>query len=335
MAVTQLADVYVPVPFRKGVDRAATELNIFIQSGVLGVDPVSAAEAASSGSTGELPFFNPLDVSSEPNYSDDDPTTFATPDKIGGGKQVYRKSHSNNAWSTMDLTRELALADPLAAITGKIGQYWATQTQKRVIQAAMGILADNVANDGGDMLHSVATDNVEAVTDAERIGSNVVISAKQTLGDHAAMLTTIAMHSIIYSRLQRQNLIAFIPNARGEIDIPTYLGYRVVVDDGLPAVSGTNRITYTSIMFAAGSFAYGVGNPAVPSEMKREALAGSGGGQDIIISRKTELIHPGGFSVTATPAGQSFTLAELAAAGTWDRVVTRKNVGMVFIQTNE
>ena len=199
----------------------------------------------------------------------------------------------------------------------------------------MGVLADNVANDSSDMLYSVANDLVAAVADAERISADAVISAKQTLGDHAEMLSAIAMHSIIYSRLQRQNLITFIPNARGEVNIPTYLGYRVVVDDGLPAVAGTNRITYTSILFAAGSIAYGIGSPPVPSELEREALAGDGGGQDIVVSRKTELIHPNGFQMTGTPAADSATLAELAAAASWDRVVVRKNVGMAFLQTNE
>lgn len=334
MAVTQLADVYVGVPFNKGVDEAATELNAFLASGVLGTDPITQAEANGTGKTGEIPFYTPLDASGEPNYSSDNSASSSTPAKITGGKQIYRKNFSNKSWSTMDLTRELALADPLAAITGKIGQYWATQTEKRVIKSAMGVLADNVANDSGDMLYSIATDSVSAITDAERISPTAVLTAKATMGDHAELLSVIAMHSVVYTNLQKQNLITFIPNARGEVNIPTYLGYRVVVDDSMPAIAGTNRITYTTILFALGAFSYATGTPAVPSELLRVPAAGDGGGQDILFSRRTELIHPQGFQMTGSPAGASATLTELAAATSWDRVVARKNVGMAFLQTN-
>lgn len=333
--MTLLSDVYVPVPFQNGVDRAAIELNIFIQSGVLGSNPVTDAEALSSGAIGEVPHFNPLDVSAEPNYSTDVAGNKSTPKKITSGLQKYRKAYMNDSWTTMDLTRELASKDPLAAITGKIGQFWATQIQKRVIRTSLGILADNVANDGGDMLFSIATDDAAAVTDAEKISAEAVLSAKSTLGDHAEMLAVIGMHSVVYTNLQRQQLIIYIPNARGEVNIPTYLGYRVVVDDGMPAVAGANRITYTTILYAIGAVSYGEGAPAVPSEMGREADAGDGGGQDLIYSRKTVLIHPAGFTTAADPAAtQTFTLAELQAAATWDRAVERKNVAIAFLQTN-
>ena len=334
MAEVRLADVYVPVPFNKAVDQKALELNAFWQSGILREDPIITAAALVGGVIGELPFFNPLATTAEPNYTTDNPATVSTPEKISGDKQIYRKNMSHNSWSTMDLSRELALADPLGAITSGIGGYWATQSEKRVIQSAMGVLNDNVANDGGDMVYSIATDSVAAITDAERISAEAVLFTKATMGDHAELLTTIAMHSVVYTRLQIQNLIVYIPNARGEIVIPTYLGYRVVVDDSMPAVAGTNRITYTTILFSQGSVAYGVGSPMVPSEQERVAGSGNGGGQDILHSRRTEIIQPQGFQNTGTPAGQSLTLAELAAATTWDRVIARKKIGIAFLQTN-
>ena len=42
----------------------------------------------------------------------------------------------------MDLSRELALEDPLGAITNRIGKYWAVNTEKRIINSATGILLD-------------------------------------------------------------------------------------------------------------------------------------------------------------------------------------------------
>lgn len=337
MATTQLTDVYVPAPFNEGVDEAAIELNAFMASGILeGASDLDTLTAI-GGTTGELPFWNPLSTATEPNYSSDDNTSFSTPQNIGHGKEIYRKGMMNNAWSTMDLTRELALDDPLGAITRKIGKYWAVQNEKRVIQTALGVLADNEANDADDMLHDIYSDVVVgSLTAANYISAEAVIAAKQTMGDHADALSVIAMHSVQYSKLQVQNLIVYIPDARGEVNIPTYLGYRVVVDDSMVVTAGTNTPSYLTIMFAPGAFAYGNGSsgPIVSSEMERVASSGDGGGEDVLYSRRSEIIHPRGFQCTGTPAADTLTLAELATATTWDRVKARKNIGITFLRTN-
>jgi len=337
MATVQLSDVYNPLVFNAEVDEKATELNAFIQSGVMVSNPEIDAMASVGGRIGELPFFGPLSTSGEPNYSTDDPDSDSVPAKITGKKMIYRLASMNKSWSTMDLARELALKDPLAAITSKVGGYWATMIEKRVIQSCMGILADNDANDSDDMFYSIATDSSDSVTDGERISAEAVLMAKQTLGDHADKLSAIAMHSVCYTRLQVLNLIDYIPNSQGVVNIPTYLGYRVIVDDSMPAVAGDNRITYTSILFTSGAIEHGNGRIATPSELERKPAAGDGGGQDIIHSRKSEIIHPYGFQFTSSDVsdnGYSATLAELAAAANWDRVVDRKNVGIAFLKTN-
>lgn len=335
MATVQLADVYEPTTFNQSMQEQAVELNAFVASGVLVENSELTSMAAVGGRTGELPFYQGL-TNDEPNYSTDNPASTSTPAKIGSAIQTWRLAAMNKSWSTMDLTRELALSDPLGAITNRIGHYWRTALQRRLVAAAMGVLADNTANDSGDMLYSIATDSASAITDAERISGEAVITAAGTLGDHASALSVIAMHSVVYQRLQVQDLITFLQTSTTDIQIPTYLGYRVVVDDSLPAVAGSNRITYTSILFAGGAFAHGVGSPPVPSEMEREAAAGDGGGQDIIHTRQTHIIHPVGFSFeSASVAGVSPTEAELEAAANWNRVYAeRKNIGMAFLQTN-
>lgn len=335
MATVQLADIYNPLTFARRTQEAQIELNKFIASGVMVNDAALAAQIGAGGNIGELTNFNPLGTP-EPNYSSDDPSVKSTPNKIDTAKMSFRLTSQNQSWSTMDLTRELALEDPAGAITGKLGQYWATINERRVIRSMLGILADNVANDGSDMLKSVATDGAGAVTDAERISPEVVLDAKQTMGDHAGSLSTIAIHSVIYTRLQKQNLIDYIPDARGETMIPTYLGYTLVIDDSLPAVAGTNRITYTCIFFGAGVLGAASGKVMMPSEMKRDPDAGNGGGQDTLHSRRSDLIHPLGFSFTSSSvAGQSATLAELENAANWDRVWDRKHIPMAFIQVND
>jgi len=333
MAVTQLADIYNPLVFQAAVDEAATEKNAFLRSGVLVGSPVLDEMASVGGNIGELPFHKPLDTSGEPDYTTDDPADLATPDKISTDKMAYRLASMHKSWSTMDLTRELALMDPLTAITDKIGGWWATALQKRVIYTSNGIMADNIANDSLDMVVNIYVDAASPAA-ATIISAEAVIDCQQTAGD-AGSFAVIAMHSVTYTNLKKQNLIDFIPNARGEVIIPTYLQMFVVVDDGMPVLAGTNSPRYTTMLFRAGAFDHGRGKTIQPSELERIPNAGNGGGQDIIHTRRADIIHPYGFSfLSASVAGQSATLAELEAAANWNRVMARKNIGVAYLLHN-
>lgn len=332
MATTQLADIYNPLVFETAVDEAATELNVFISSGIMVSSPKLDIMAQVGGDIGELPFHHNLDKSGEPNYTNDVPATLSVPKKITTGKMIYMLASMHDSWSTMDLTRELALMDPLVAITSKIGQYWATQKQKRVVATTEGVIADSIANHSSDMVVDIHGDTATPSA-SQIISAEAIIEVQQTLGDHMSVLKTIAMHSVTFSNLKIQNLIDFIPNARGEVVIPIYLGMRVVMDDGLTVKSATG-VWYYTYLYAPGAFDHGAGSPMVSSELERVAGAGNGGGQDIVHSRQSDIIHPYGYQFDATaPAGQSATLAELAADN-WTRVVDRKNIGVACLIHN-
>ncbi len=336
MPVVQLTDVYEPLVFNPAVQEKAVELNAFVQSGIMQLNDQINEMANGPGKVGELPFFYGL-TNDEPDYTDDNPANLSTPAKISGGKQIYEKATMHKSWSTMDLARELGLQDPLGAIINRVGKYWAVAEEKRLIYTLRGILADNIANDGSDMVFAAHTEDGNNATAANLISAEAVIDASATMGDHAGQLAAIAMHSVPFFNLQKQNLIDYIPDSRGEVHFPTYLGYRVIVDDSLaPRAGTTSGFVYTTFLFAAGSVAYGQGAPMKPSEMERIAGSGNGGGQDILHSRVTDIIHPYGFAFDSTGiAGETATYTELAAAAHWNRVFqNRKNVGVAFLTTN-
>lgn len=336
MATTQLADVFVPTTFSRRAQVAQIERNAFIGSGVAVLDPLLEQQFAQGGRIGELPQFNGI-TAGEPNYSSDDPGSSATPQKIGSVLQRVRSASRNQHWSAMDLARELADADPMGAITGRVGSYWATDDQTRLIQSMVGILADNEANDSGDMVYSVATDAAGAVSDAERISGEVIARATQTLGDHKTNLVAMAMHSQLHTRLAINGLVKeHRDDADGRLLFETYLGYRIVVDDAMPVETGSNRMTYTAALFGAGAVGFANGKVETPSEITREALSGDGGGETIVSSRVNTIYHPFGFSfLSASVAGPTATYAELATASNWDRVVARKNVPLAFLKVND
>ena len=299
-------------------------------------DAVLAAQFAAGGNVGTLPQYNGI-VNGEPNYSNDDPANKATPQKITSKKQIALSAHRNNHWSTMDLSRDLALEDPMGAITNRIGQYWATDDEQRIIRSSAGILAGNILNDNADMVIDISNDTASAVTDSQRISAQAIISATQTMGDRKNGLTVIAMHSVQEARLRMQQLLVDnVDPTTGDLISTTYLGKRVIVDDSLYTVVGANRIKYHVVLFGPGAFSSANGRVQTPSEITREALAGNGGGETIISSRVNSIYHPNGFQAAiAAVAGQTATYSELANAALWNRVVSRKNVNMAFLVVND
>jgi hypothetical protein len=318
------------------IQEQQTIKNTFFASGIVTQDGLISNLLAGGNDRIKLPQFQGIALG-EPNYSNDNPAATSTPDKIGTQYQFANSASRNKSWSSMDLARELTDADPVGAITAQVAQYWATDDERRLIQSALGILADNVANDSGDMVVDISDDVAGTVTAAERISAGAVIDAEQTLGDHKMNLSAIAMHSVLHSRLRKEGALLDIHNPEtGALTYTTFNGKRVVVDDSLPAVAGTNRIKYTCVLFGAGAIGYGTGPVLNPAEMERDPAAGNGGGQETIFSRVNTCFHPYGFEFKdAAIAGQSPTYAELANASSWSRVVARKNVPMAFLQVND
>jgi len=334
MATVQLADVYNPLTFSRRSQERQIELNRFLASGIAVNDPILTAQFAQGGNIGDLPQFNGITIV-EPNISSDVPGDKATPGKISSKRQIARSASRNYHWSTMDLARDLALEDPVGAITNRVGAFWATDDEKRILNSAVGILNDNVANNSSDMLVELY-DDVASPPDANKVSANAIIDAQQTMGDHQTGLSSIAVHSVVYTNLRKQQLLVDNVDPVSGVVFQTYLGMRVIVDDSLPVFAGSNSPRYISILFGGGAFSWGMGRVTTPSAMDRDELAGDGGGEETLSSRVNSIFHPNGFQCIgdawAKPAAASY--AELQSAATWTRVVDRKNVNMAFLSTN-
>lgn len=333
--LTQLSDIIDVTVFQDLPAVNSPEKTAFWESGIINNSALLNQLAGSAGKTAELPFWNDLDATSEVNYSDDTENS-ATPVKIAQGEQISRKAFVNKGWKEADLASELALGgDALTQVRNRVDTYFTRQWQRRLIASTNGVLADNVANDSGDMLINVASESIAGQTAATKFSRNNFTSAIYTLGDMATMIKAIGVHSAIMKQMVDADDIDFIPDSEGKLTIPTYLGVRVIVDDSLTVTAGTtDGFKYTSVLFGENAFGYGTATPKVPVEVNREAAEGNGGGTEALWVRKTWLIHPFGFQHTGTPAGESFTLAEMAGAGVWDRVVERKNIPLGFLITN-
>lgn len=337
-----LSDAYIHDVYESYFAVDDVETTNFYNAGIIATDATFNGIARSGGKQVTIPYWGDLDATIEPNYSNDDWNDVSEVHGIGSGHQTARMAWVNQSFGTMDLVKELANSDPMARIRARFQSYWEKQLQHRILAVCTGILADNVANDSGDMIIDISG----LTGDAAVFNSDAFVDAAYTLGDHVDSLTVIAIHSLIMARMVKNDEIVYVPDSQGKLTIPTYKGRLVVVDDGLGTTgAGADRV-YTSIIFGQGAFGFGgergnvfaigLGVPAVSSEVKRYPEKGAGGGAEAIWERNTWLIHPRGFDWiegTLASGELSPTLADLRTATHWDRKVDRKLVPLAFIKS--
>lgn len=349
MAVTKISDVIVPEIFTPYAQLRTEEKSALIQSGVATRDAQLDALLAGAGLTFHVPSWNDLDHDDEENTSNDDETDESSPSKIGTVEELGVRLSRNKSWSSMRLVNALAGADPMAAIGNLVSDYWIGRMQSAFIATVQGVFADNAAAPSGtehvinDLTVDVSGVSYSAgVTD---FSADAFIDACTTLGDGAAGVTAIAVHSIVYARMQKNNLIDFIPDSDGKVNIPVFLGRRVIVDDGMPNPAGkgaaqTAAGIYHSWLLGPGAIRIGVGTAEVPTEVDRNPAAGKGSGQEVLYSRVEWMIHPVGHRYEGTPAkggpSNASTANNLANANSWKRAYPeRKQIKIARLITRE
>ncbi len=337
MATTRLSDIIEPSIFSDYVMNKTTQLSALRASGVIAeAPPEVAAVVQAGGSSVDMPHWNDLD-DTEANVSSDDPSETATPRKIGTGADRAIQHFRNQGWEAADLVMQMAGEDPMEAIGNRVAAYWVRQEQQVLISTINGVLADNVANDSSDMVVDIYSD-VASPASSNEIGNTSVIAARLTAGDQLQQFTTMAMHSKTFGDLLADEAITFIRPSQSSIDIPTYQGLNVLIDDGMPVTTGTNSPAYWSYLFGAGCFGYAAGMPRTPTEVEREAAAGNGEGIETLWNRNNWVLHPRGVKFVGSKGsgftGVSPTNAELATAANWDRVYDRKRIRFAAIKHN-
>ncbi|AUM58664.1 putative major head protein [Plesiomonas phage phiP4-7] len=325
MATTRLSDLVIPELWTPNFLLESKELTAFFASGIVVQDPMMATLANGEGSTFNLRHLNDLANDAE-NISSDDPSQKSTAKKITGASLKAVKCMRNQSWSSMDLVAAVHAPDPVDAIRSRIAAYWQRRFQACLVSQSVGIMA---ANNGGnkDMIY----DHTE-VGDG-KISGVAIINARATMGDAADELDVIVMHSVCKANLDKQNLIQYLRDKDGALIGETYLGFRVVVDDGMPVDTTTTpgAPLYTSMLFKSGFFRMGMGTPKTPTEIERVASSGNGEGEEILYSRQQFILHPTGFSYISSVDNPANT--EFVKAGTWKREFGRKQTPLAFIKT--
>lgn len=345
--ITQISDVIVPEIFTPYTQQLTEQKSRLIQSGALVRDSFIDGLLAGGGNTFDVPSYRDLDDDEENISSDeaadrfvDGQNTDSKPKKIQTAMEVAVRLSRNNSWSSADLAATLAGNDPMDAISNLVAGYWTRRIQSVFIATVRGIYADNAAapiddeHEVDDMTNDISGAAYSAGT--TDFSAPAFLDAAVTMGDSMEDLGLVLAHSIVYNRMQKNNLIDFIPDARGETRIPTFLGRIVVVDDSMPSSGGV----YETWLFGAGAIRMGMGSPKVPTAVEREEAAGQGGGQEILYNRVMWTLHPVGHAYEGAASGggpsNAATANNIAHADSWKRVFTeRKQIKMARLVTRE
>lgn len=348
---TRITDVVVPQVFTPYMQVLTEEKSRIIQSGIAARDPFVDDLLAGGGLTFNLPRWRDLDNDAE-RVATDDSVPFATADanvdttagvarppdprKIQTLTEIAVRLSRSQSWSAADLAADLAGSDPMMAIANRVAAYWARRLQLAFIRTWQGVIADNTANDAGDYTNNVSAAAFQA--GVTNFTAEAFLDAAVTMGDSMEDLTTVFVHSIIFNRMQKNNLIDFIPDSEGRVNIPTFLGRQVIIDDGMPR----NGHVYESWLFGSGTTRLGIGTPPVPTEMERQAGGGNGYGQDVLHSRVQWCLHPVGHAWIGPstpqggPANDGTANSDLNEAASWDRrYVERKQIKFARLITRE
>ena len=333
MSYTAVSDVVVPEVFLPYMQEETTAASALMKSGIMVNSPILSGFLAGGGETFNTPLWKALSGALTSIQSG----TSITPFKLTTGTMVSRRQVWGAGWSDEDLAGALAGSDPAGAVAKGIGAYWAEKIQEIVVKSLRGVFADNVAHDSSDLVNDIGVaDPGTNPADTYLISPDAIIDTVFKLGDKQGKFTGILMHSVVYKRLLKENLIDNEPTNEQNFGFGVYGKWGVIVDDDLPAVAGTSGYKYWTFIFENGSIGYGEGGYAPASAIVAvETDRTAASGQNTLYTRRQIIVHPNGFAWTeASVAGEVPTLLELADADNWNRIMEAKNVGIVVLITN-
>lgn len=320
MAITSIAAMQiVPNKFTEYTLQRTTEKSMLVKSGITTADSrVSQLinGTPKGGNLIQMPFYNALTGEDEVFGE-----AALVPDGITTGSEFATLLVRQKAWGDTDLSKVFGGSDPMAAIADLVADWWNIREQaimlsilKALFTAETGALKDHIKD--------ISADN-DAL-----ISVDATLDAKQLMGDAYDKLGVVFMHSATFTRLQKNQQITTEYDSDLKVKIDYYLGYQVIVDDGMPVTGGI----YDTYFIGKGAFAREDGMPdgLVGYETDRDKLAA----QNILINRRALVLHPLGVSwkSDAALAGKYAANGELANPANWKLAVEHKKVPIVCLR---
>ena len=331
---TLRSDIIIPEVFTPYVIEQTTQRDAFLASGV--VQPMAELNAADDGGDFiQVPFYK-ANLSGDFERLTD--SSSLTPGKITADKQVAAVLHRGRAFESRDLAALAAGSDPMAAIGAKIADYIANQRQKDLLSCLAGVFGA-VGDTSSAAYAALAVDGTTGDTPTV-LGPRQIVEGKSLLGDQGEKLTAICVHPKVYYDLMERRALDFVydntgtadsdatqgstANAFGGVQVPTFMGMRVIVSADVQTAGSGSSTEYASYMFTQGAVASGE-QLGLQTETDRDILAKS----DAMSIDLHYVYHPVGSKFSTSVSNP--TRAQLETVGNWTKVYETNNIGIVRI----
>jgi hypothetical protein len=349
MATTVIADLVQPDIFTSYGQILTEKKSRLVRSGAVVRDAFLDSLLSGGGGSGSaattyfnIPSFKDLDDDTALIASEANAVLFGgtavTPKRIQSAVEKAVRCSRGQVWSASQLAAALSGTDPLSAIQNLTSSYWARHDNAMFIALVKGLLADNAAAPGGSDTHTQNDLTFDVSGSAYDPGvtdfsAEAFLDALQTMGDSQDQLGLVMVHSVVYNRMLKNDLIDFESDSEGKTRIARFMGKTVIVDDNM--INASN--VYDTWIFGEGAIRLGFGSPQNATEVSWSPDGGNGFGQEALWNRRYLMWHPTGHSFVATPASIGGpTNAELEAAASWSRVYPeRKQIKIARLKTRE
>ena len=334
MASTRISDLFVQDLATSYTAQSSLAKNAFFMSGVAFSDPrvTPLMDATQGGQLISMPYFNALEDGGY-NIGNDNPADKSTPSKIDTGYETAIKTFINKSYSVMDLAALAISGDPMVAINAGIQKYWTNVSEARIIAATTGIIADSIANHDSDLLYDIS-----AQTGAGQnalLNASVMNTAAGYLGESMTDIKVVCVHPAVFTNLRNLNIIATMQEIATRTLFQTYEDYFIIVDKNMPKQKiDDDHYAYYTYMFGSNAITYQYGNPGVEYEIWRDPASGNGAGEEVLFTRRCDLVLPRGYQTVAVGGKAGLSETTLAQASTWTRAWSdRERIKFMAIKT--
>lgn len=312
--------------------------NPVIASGIIAQDSTIMDLIGTKGNVATIPIYKPLNVFEDGmDALNNDGMTDNTPVEITGEKQTCMLIQRMKAFKAKDFTKELTGADPLALISGKIGDYYKQVWEKELMNIANAVLGVSALSDHVTDL-SITTGTIG---EKNEINETTMIDAEQAaLGDMAGGLGLVVMHSKIFAKYKKLGLVEYgkytVGNIlRQDIELPTIGGKIPLVTDYYTVDTKVSGFpVYKTYLFGEGAF-LSAEKKNYENQYTTNYDPETSAGIDKFYTKQGKVLHPNGLSLAVDNiAKESPTFAELGTAANWSLKFNPKNVKMGLIKSN-
>ncbi len=209
------------------------------------------------------------------------------------------------------------------AIANRVAEYEVRRMHIAALSIFSGICADNdkLPEDGDTHAQFDLTFDASGndfVSQVTQFTEGNLKQARKTAAVEPDNFKVLAVHSAVFTRMKKNNLIDYWLNPANGTPVAEFDGLRVIYDDGLPKVGNV----YDSYLFYPNAFDIGWGNPSDATVVEQEVL-----------HRKwVNSIH---LPQHIYQGPSRPTNADLAHADSWSRRCPRSQVGIARLRTRE